>query len=224
MPAVAPERRTMNAGVRPYRPEDREAVRRIYADTAFFGEPVEAYFDDRELFADLGINAYLDHFPDYVFVASEADNIVGYILGCPSGDSGIRAYTVASLPRLLLGVARKRYRLGQKTIAYALANLQAVLHGELLEVRSALYPANLHVNVVAEARGRGLGASLLSTYLEKLRSENIAGVHLVTTELNQAAVRLFRRHGFELLAERPSRLWHRHLGRQLQLLAFGLRL
>lgn len=43
--------------VRPYRPDDREAVRRIYADTAFFGAPVETYWDDRDLFADLGVSA-----------------------------------------------------------------------------------------------------------------------------------------------------------------------
>lgn len=36
--------------IRPYRQEDREAVYRIAADTAFFGESVEHFLDDRRLF------------------------------------------------------------------------------------------------------------------------------------------------------------------------------
>ena len=224
MLATAVERRSISASVRPYRPEDREAVRRIYADTAFFGEPVETYFDDRELFADLGVAAYLRCFPQYVFVADSDEGVCGYILGCPTGDVGIRKQVMVLLPGILTALACRRYRLGRKSLLYGLDNLWVALRGELIEVHDRRYPANLHINVAAGRRGQGLGSALLDAYLEKLRSEGIAGVHLVTTELNQAAVRLYRRHGFELLTSRPSRLWYRYLGRELQLLAFGLTL
>ena len=38
--------------VRPYQPEDREAVLRLGADTAFFGAPIEACMEDRNIFLD----------------------------------------------------------------------------------------------------------------------------------------------------------------------------
>src|SRR5687767_4188416 len=38
--------------IRPFELHDRESVFRLAADTAFFGEPLEAYLDDRRLFCD----------------------------------------------------------------------------------------------------------------------------------------------------------------------------
>jgi hypothetical protein len=43
----------VTATIRPYRAGDREAVREIACDTALAGEPVELFFSDREVFADL---------------------------------------------------------------------------------------------------------------------------------------------------------------------------
>ena len=50
--------------VRPYRQGDRDAVHRIAADTAFFGEPVEAFLDDRRLFCDAFCSYYTDLEPE----------------------------------------------------------------------------------------------------------------------------------------------------------------
>lgn len=38
--------------IRMYKPSDRQDVLRISADTAVFGEPVEAILDDRRIFCD----------------------------------------------------------------------------------------------------------------------------------------------------------------------------
>ncbi len=38
--------------VRPYRPEDRDTIRKICADTGWLGRPIDPIFQDRELFAD----------------------------------------------------------------------------------------------------------------------------------------------------------------------------
>lgn len=38
--------------IRPYYPNDRDALFRIAGDTAFFGNPIEAYMEDRRLFLD----------------------------------------------------------------------------------------------------------------------------------------------------------------------------
>lgn len=214
----------MDVVVRPYRPEDRDAVRRVYADTAFFGELVEAYFDDRELFADLGVSAYTDHYPDYIFVADHAGKVVGYILGSPAGPVSVRGHTLRSLARILGRFATRRYRVGRRTLAYVSMVTWAGLHGEFLEVHSAEYPANLHINLEAGCRGRGLGTALMCAYLDKLQSEGVPGVHVVTTNRNQAALRLYRRAGFQLLQEKRTRMWQQHVDGEVRLMAFGLRL
>ncbi|MEJ2699910.1 MAG: hypothetical protein P8Z70_09665 [Desulfuromonadales bacterium] len=39
--------------IRRFRQSDREAIRRICCDTGFLGAPIDAIYQDRELFADL---------------------------------------------------------------------------------------------------------------------------------------------------------------------------
>lgn len=212
------------ACVIPYTPDYRDAIRRIYAETAFFGEPVETYFDDRNLFADLGIDTYLDHYPEYAWAAQSEGRIVGYIVGCPLGDGQMRRHNLARLPRILGRLAAGRYRVGRKTLAYLRDQALAALGGELLEIRSESYPANLHINLLPAHRGHGLGAALLRAYLRKLAADGVPGVHAVTTERNEAAVRLYRGFGFTVLAEATTHAWKRYVGGPLRLIAFGLRL
>lgn len=215
----------MLPSVRPYQPRDRDAIRRIYADTAFFGEPVEAYFDDRDLFADLGIDAYLDHYPQYTWVAGSAETVVGYIVGCPLGDAKIRRHNLARLPCLVWHLAAGRYRVGRKTLAYVYDQALAAIRRELIEIHSALYPANLHINLLPEYRGRGLGSAMLHAYLGNLRARGIPGVHTVSSSRNEAALRMYRRFGFTVLAERTTRMWARHVGGEpVRLIGLGLRL
>lgn len=210
--------------VRPYRPEDRAGVRRVYADTAFFGEPVEVFFDDRELFADLGVSVYTDYYADYIFVADSHGDVVGYILGSPAGDADVRAHIIKSLPRILARLVTCHYHIGRKTLIHVGMNAWAGLCGELLEVRSTIYSANLHINVKADYRGYGLGTVLMRAYLDKLQSEGVIGVHVVTTNRNEAALQLYRRAGFRLLQEKRTRMWQRYMDSEVHLMALGLRL
>lgn len=206
----------------PYQPRHRDAVRRIYAQTAFFGEPVEVYFDDRNLFADLGIDAYLEHYPNYAWVAQSGGDVVGYIVGCPRGDGAIRQHNLMRLPRILARLVAGRYHVDRKTLAYVRDQLRAALRGELVEIHSDLYPANLHINLLPAHRGHGLGTALLRAYLAQLRSEGVPGVHAVTTDRNTAAIHLYRRFGFAVLAETVTTAWERHVGGPVRIIAFGL--
>jgi len=210
--------------VRPYRPEDRAGVRRVYADTAFFGEAVEVFFDDRELFADLGVSVYTDHYADHIFVTDSAGEIVGYILGSPAGDADVRAHTLRLLPRVLGRLVTCHYRIGRKTFIHVAMNVWAGVCDELLEIRSPTYPANLHINLEADHRGYGLGTALMRAYLDKLQSEGVPGVHVVTTNQNKAAIQLYRHAGFQLLQEKRTRIWQRYVDGEVCLMALGLRL
>jgi hypothetical protein len=46
--------------IRPYRFTDKSLIRKICSDTADLGGPVENFFYDREVFADLVIDYYTD--------------------------------------------------------------------------------------------------------------------------------------------------------------------
>jgi ribosomal protein S18 acetylase RimI-like enzyme len=69
--------------LRLYEPSDRAAVRQLAGDTAFFGDPVEHFFDARDMFLDAFANFYTDHQRDYLWIAEEDDVLLGYLMGCP---------------------------------------------------------------------------------------------------------------------------------------------
>ncbi|HSY44242.1 MAG TPA: hypothetical protein VK811_10060, partial [Candidatus Acidoferrum sp.] len=80
----AQQRAADNIIIRPYRLEDRAAIRRICCDTGFLGNPIETIFSDREIFADLFAGPYLDYGTDWAWVADAGGRVVGYLLGSVS--------------------------------------------------------------------------------------------------------------------------------------------
>ena len=67
--------------IRPYRSTDRQAIRRICADTGWLGNPIDPVFQDRELFADFLTNYYLDYEPDSCWVAEKDGEVIAYAMG-----------------------------------------------------------------------------------------------------------------------------------------------
>ncbi len=210
--------------IRPYQLADREAVHRIAGDTAFLGQPIETYLDDRQHFLDLFVAYYTDHEPTYAWVAEADGQVVGYLIGCPDTARHRRILLHRILPHVLLHLLRGRYRVGRRTYRYVVRLALASLRGEFPQADHTLYPAHLHINVAADWRGCGLGRRLMSIYLAQLREETVAGVHLETTTLNRAAVPLYRSLGFELLDARRTRMWEGFIAEPVENLLFGLRL
>jgi ribosomal protein S18 acetylase RimI-like enzyme len=210
--------------IRPYEGRDRAAVHRIAAETAFFGEPIETYLDGRRPFQDLFVAAYTDHESGHAWVGELDGQVVGYLTGCPESARLERTLLSNTLPKVLLRALRGRYRLGRKTARYVVRLVVSLLRGEWSRVDLALYPAHLHINVGAGWRGQGVGRELMAAYLDQLRQEGVAGVHLGTTTLNRAALGLYLSAGFKLLSAHPSRMWEGIIAEKVENLSFGLRL
>ncbi len=59
------------------------------------------------------------------------------------------------------------------------------------------YPAHLHIDLLPQAQGRGLGRELLRTFGEELIVREVPGVHLGVGEANVGAAAFYRRLGFD---------------------------
>lgn len=198
----------MHSGrIRPFSPEDKDALFHIAAETAFFGEPIEVFLDDRSLFNDIFYRYYTDFEPEHAWVALVDDRVVGFLTGCFDSRQQDKTVFRRLLPDLLAGIVRGRYRIGQKTIRYALRLGLGTLRKEVPVARLEQYPAHLHINLDPRCRGLGLGRRLMEAYLEQLAQHAVPGVHLHTTNINRAACVLYEKMGFELIAERPTSIW-----------------
>ena len=180
--------------IRPYRPADRDAVRRIAHQTGFMGEPADWYWRDFPSFANIWTSYYTDHEPDSAFVAESDGRVVGYLLGCVDSaraTTPLAALTREATRRLLFlrpGTARFLWRSVWDSVRDS-----GVPQGELSDPR---WPSHLHTNLTSAARGRGVGTRLMQAWFDRLRAVGSPGCHLGTMGENRNAIAFFERVGF----------------------------
>jgi len=68
--------------IRPYKIEDRDALRALCCNIADRGRPIENFFPDRDVAADMLTQYYTDYEPESTFVVESDGHLVGYINGC----------------------------------------------------------------------------------------------------------------------------------------------
>ncbi len=210
--------------VRPYQQADRQAVFRIGADTAFFGAPIEAYMEDRNVFLDAFYAYYTDCEPEHAWVACAGREVIGFLTGCVDSHSKSWKYARSILPRLVGNLIRGKYRFGWRSFGYLRGMLGGLLRREFTHVDWKTYPAHLHINVDSAWRGHKLGQRLMEAYLSQLRNLGIRGVYLDTTSLNEVACRMYEKFGFRVLDARPDRFWSHWFNKPVENLCYGLRL
>jgi ribosomal protein S18 acetylase RimI-like enzyme len=210
--------------VRPYQAPDRAGLCRLAADTAFFGEPVEHFLEDRQLFFDVMFAYYIDFEAELAWVAILEQQVAGFIVG--SADTATQQHRLwrQIVPRVLLRFVQRHYRIGQQTWRWLGRLGETALRQDIAAADLNLYPAHLHINVDARFRGRGIGRQLMERFLETLRQRGIPGVHLHTTDRNVAACQLYTGLGMQLLAARSTRLWVHVLGAPIESRCYGMRL
>lgn len=194
--------------VRPYRTEDRQAVRDICYATGYMGDSPEWYWRDVESFSDLWSRYYTDREPQSLFVAARPDGaVVGYLMGC------IDSAGADEFNRVLRYHAIRRYCfLRPGTAGFMWRSLADVLRDNAIGRRplptplhDARWPAHLHINLLPEARAGGVGRRLMMTWIDHLRDLGVVGCHIETLAENSRAIAFFeamgfRRHGPPLLA------------------------
>ena len=211
-----------NLVVRPYVQAERVAVLRIAADTAFFGEPAEAFLEDRRLFCDVFYAYYTDVEPQHGWIACVGQEVIGFLMGSTDTRLQRQRWMRDILPGVVWRALRGHYRLGWLTWRYLAALIMASLRGELTSIDLTAYPAHLHINVDSRWRRQGAGHRLIEAYLSQLRQLGVPGVHVNTTNLNETACRLYTRIGFHLLDARPTRIWTHVVERPVENRCYGL--
>ena len=177
--------------------EDWQAIRELCCLTGRQGNPIER--ERWPLFAELWVGPYQRLRPDWSYVAEARGRVVGYLTGCPDSARFRRARAVAWAIPLLLRMAIGRYPRSADARRFAGQSLGLVAEPER-RLRRTLparvdrdYPAHLHMNVDAEARGKGVGRALLERYAADLAARGVPGLQLVC---GVAARPFYQRLGF----------------------------
>ena len=204
--------------IRPYEPRDRAAVREICCDTADSGKPVESFFPDREVFADLLTRYYTDTEPQSAFVAETDGQVIGYIIGAHDTRRFQRTMTWRIAPAAVLKALARGLLWHPQVRALLWANRDAVFRfaaltlgvssnsacsGHADAVPLTDYPAHLHINLRAGHRSQRIGDQLLSRWLDQARQRAVRGIHASVNADNTGGCCFFEAMGFRALSRQP---------------------
>lgn len=190
--------------IRPYEPRDREGLRQICCDTADAGKPVENFFPDREVFADLLTDYYTEFEPESTFVADNGSEVAGYTTGCLDTKHFLHIMKRRIVPMIFFKALVRGTLWHPQTIKLLRANLGLWLKsGHRTGPTLDDYPAHLHVNVRQGFRGQRVGERLVEMFCERARAAGVRGVHAGVSAENTRARHFFAELGFKELHREP---------------------
>jgi len=183
--------------IRPYHPSDLAALYRICLLTGDSGKDATAIYNDPDILGQLYAAPYAVYEPDLCFVLTCLGNPCGYILGTRDSATFYKRCEKEWFP-----VLRERYPRPDDADMSADARITRIIHSvQKADEDMSPYPAHLHIDLLPEAQGQGMGRKLINTFLDKLRALEVPGVHLGVGKANTNAVGFYKRLGFELVKE-----------------------
>ncbi len=179
--------------IRPYTPADRADVADICVRTADGGSGAAGLYSSDTLIPDIYALPYVDREPELAFVADNGERAVGFVLGTADTVTFADWFTADWWPtraRQYSGTTKR-----ERALVAAAEDSNRMLGAGIDE-----YPAHLHINLLPEAQGHGLGRQLIESLAEALVARGIRGLHLVVGATNTDAQAFYRRVGFTELA------------------------
>ena len=170
--------------IRPYQTDDLTSLYEICLQTADAGKDASHLFTDRALIGSFYSAPYAILEEEVCFVVTHENTVCGYIVGCKSSSDFSAQCESQWFPSL-----RSQYPLESKTNSLLNSRLLTHLHnGYQPRPEFSLYPAHLHINLLASTQGHGLGAKLITAFINNLKRLQVAGLHLEVSRDNLGAI------------------------------------
>lgn len=186
------------AFVRPYHPDDREALADICVRTADNGGDSRQLYPDRELMPALFAAPYAYLEPALAFVLDDGSGRpAGYVLGTADTGRFVEAFREAWLPKVTERFPEPEGPPGTPT-----EEMIALLYRpeRMILPQLQAYPAHLHIDLLPAFQRRGYGRTLMRTFLAALRAGGVPAVHLSMLTANTPARAFYDRLGFTEIA------------------------
>lgn len=182
----------MSFNIREYHPSDLTSLYRICLKTGNSGKDASVIYNDPDLLGHIYAGPYAVFESDLCFVVTNSDKPFGYVLGSRNSVKFFERCEREWFP-----ILRIQYNPPDDKDNSQQAAIIRRLH-QKFEADPELidYPAHLHIDLLPDAQGQGLGRKLIEVFIEKLRELNITGLHLGVGKKNQNAIKFYEHVGF----------------------------
>jgi len=186
-----------NINIRPYKTEDRASLRALCCDVADRGAPIENFFPDREVAADLLTKYYTDYESQSTFIAESDGRLVGYINGCMDNRRhGLVMFWLLT-PALLI----KAFKHGlffkseiHQMYRGIFKNWRRIFVWRKVSFHS--HQGHLHIGIAGDFRGRQVGRNLVNSLMVHAAQSGITELAASVHDGNKAASDFFETQGF----------------------------
>lgn len=174
--------------IRPYRAEDRDAVRRICFDTALLGESIADQYRDFESLADILTSYYTDKEPESQLVAEQDGRVVGYLLACRDVARVTSPFVIAIRHMLLRGVC---FRPGTMRFYWRsfIDLFLCLVTTKRPHLDPKLYSSHTHTNFARGFRGGGISTEMHAHLFDRLKADGVRGMQAEVIAENEPALR-----------------------------------
>lgn len=117
------------------------------------------------------MSPYLKYFFDYIWVAEKNGTVMGYLTGAPVARTP-KSYEFQLFLKTLsgrYGWANDQLKFMKRFLGWAKSPID-FFSDSLKKTLENEYPAHLHVNLLPELRGKGVGACLMQEFFAQLKS------------------------------------------------------
>ena len=190
--------------IRPYKAGDRAFLRTLCCDVADRGAPIENFFPDRDVAADLLTKYYTDYESQSTFVAEYDGHIVGYINGCMDN----RRHGLVMFWILMPALVLKGFKRG----IFFRPEIHQLLRGSLKNWRRIFvwrkssfhsHQGHLHIGIARDFRGQKLGRDLVNALVGYAADQGAVELAASVHDANKAAGNFFESQGFVVRERYP---------------------
>jgi ribosomal protein S18 acetylase RimI-like enzyme len=179
---------------------DHAAMNLVCLKTGDSGKDATAREDDPDLLGLIYAAPYQVYAPQFAFVVEGPSGVCGYVLGALDSKSFYERLETEWFPPIAARLADPgpdKRRWGGSDWA------RRMIHHPDFDLAPALdpYPAHGHIDLLEEARGRGIGRRSMEYLMGTLRDAGAPGMHLGVSPVNRGAQKFYSRLGFEHISD-----------------------
>jgi len=187
----------MDLSIRSFKESDLPALYEICLKTGDSGKDASSIYNDPKLLGHFYAAPYAILKTKLVYILAKDDVPIGYIIGTDDSQEFFRITEEKWFPQL-----RRQYSLPNGTDNSPDARIIRLIHkGHVPRPELLSYPAHLHIDILPEGQGKGMGRKLIEVFKNKLIEMNVTALHLEVGKRNTDAIKFYEKVGFNLIKE-----------------------
>ncbi len=187
----------MSLIIRQYKKSDLPRLYEICLKTGDSGKDATELYKDPMLLGNFYSAPYAVIHPELTFILTDNDIPIGYILG--TNDSVLFQQRTEKDWFPLL---RIKYPFPDESDNTTDAKIIRLIHkGYIPRPELISFPAHLHIDILPEGQGKGMGKKLIETFCNKLIEMKVPALHLEVGKRNTDAIKFYEKIGFHQVKE-----------------------